>query len=125
MNLTYLSSLYFHPIIRDRTVLVTALGTLASLIAAFLLLYTKSSAIPSEVPLWYTMPTVSHLASTTYLWYLPAMAVVIWAFNTLLGFFIFRRSPVAAHILAVTALVISFMVLLAVIRTITIYTSLL
>ena len=110
---------------KDRYFLAASTVSLIALQIALWPLILKAKNLPAEVAFWYTQPTASQLAPASYLWIIPASALMCWLINLILGFILYRRYPAITRLLATYSAIISIFAAIAIIKTILIYTSLL
>ncbi len=89
------------------------------------LLILKAKNLPAEVAFWYTLPIDQRLAPSTYLWIVPAIALACCIINLSLSWWLYRKYPAAARLLATIAAVVCLLAVITTIKTILIYSSLL
>jgi hypothetical protein len=111
-------------VFKNRFILATTTIAIVALQVMLWLLIIKSSSLPEEVVLGYTLPPAQRLAPMPNLWWIPAIAGVAWLLNLGIGWRLYRRYPTITKMLATISAVICILAAITLIKTITIYTSL-
>lgn len=111
--------------VSDRAILLALVVALLTTQAGVWLLWFKQSSLPSEVPLWYTATPMDQLAPVEWLWLIPGLASISLLFNIGLGLWLHRRYAAISRMLVVVAAGLGIMGLVAIMKTILIFTKLL
>jgi hypothetical protein len=111
-------------VFKNRYILAATTVSIIALQVMLWLLILKAKSLPSEVVLWYTLPVTQRLAPISYLWLIPATALVSWIINLALGWYLFQRYPATTKLLATVATTICLLGAISIAKTILIYTSL-
>jgi hypothetical protein len=111
--------------LKDRLIQITSTLSLIAIQATIwpLILHTKD--LPNQVPLWYVLPSASRLAPISYFWYIPILACFFWLSNTAIAYLLYRRNPRLAQGLTCISVAITCMAAITILKTVSIYTSLL
>jgi hypothetical protein len=107
--------------IKDRFIQISNGVTLAILLLATWLLYSKSASLPHEIPFWYTLPTANLLAPSSYLWRVIALSIFLWLLNLVFSLASYRTYPTLSRILSYIAMLVAILTIIGIGKTILIY----
>ncbi len=94
-------------------IIIALLTTLAGVVFAFL----KMKDLPSQVPIFYSLPRASErLGNKEWLYILPGASFAILVLNTFFAFIFIERDTVLTRVLALTALLIALLSLYSLLR---------
>lgn len=119
-QLIYVLGLYF----KDRAMIAANVIAVVGLVVSGWTLSLKIDQLPQEVPLWYTAEPINQLVAVDWLWLISGIVLVIWLVNLVIGLWLYRRFATVSQMLAVVAAACSLLGLIAVVKTILIFTDL-
>lgn len=109
---------FFKEIKEDKLLLKSAVLTLSIILLSLLSIAIFYSKLPPLIPLFNQMPWgEARIEQTVWIFLIPAIAFFIFAINLIFEKFIYKTMPLIARIFSVTALLISVLGFLFIIRT--------
>lgn len=94
----------YNQVIQDQSILFSSIVSLIVIIGSVLYIFLMTSALPSQVPLYYSLPWgEQRLTDTTALLTIPAATTLIVLLNTVLVLFFYKTEPVVSRLLSLGA----------------------
>jgi hypothetical protein len=109
---------------KDRYILASTTLSLIFLQIMLWLLILRSKDLPSEVAFWYTQPTTDRLAPVSFLWIIPAIALICWLVDLIFGYWLYKKHLPLSRLMATISTSVCFLAAIAVVKTVLIYVSL-
>lgn len=108
---------------KDRFILAATTLSLIFLQIMLWLLILRSKDLPSEIAFWYTQPTADRLAPVSFLWIIPAIALICWLVDLILGYWFYKKHLPISRLMATIATSVCLLATIAVVKTLLIYVS--
>lgn len=110
---------FFKDIKEDRILLRGSILTIFIIFLSFISIAIFYGKLPPFIPLFNQMPWgEERIQKTVWIFIIPAIAFIIFAINLIFEKFIYKKIPLMSRIFSITALLISILGFLFIIRTI-------